>query len=153
MEKAPISAAMIPDAMKTSTITIYQYDNKVMQGSFYNLYYGEEIRFDNLMQLLLLMEGMMDEIRYPEATMNNRLVYQKREISHTALAGNLLPEETHGALETFHVRVIFRQNASWQGSVSWRKGKQTQSFRSALELFKLMDNILTEYTEELPKTI
>jgi len=54
------------------------------------------------------------------------------------------PEETvrEGKLATFAVRILFRQNASWQGSVTWLEGDRSQSFRSALELILLMDNAL-----------
>jgi hypothetical protein len=38
--------------------------------------------------------------------------------------------------------VLFRQNASWQGSITWMEGKQEQSFRSALELIFLMNSAL-----------
>ena len=40
------------------------------------------------------------------------------------------------------VRILFRQNASWQGSVLWREGGQEERFRSALELVLLMDSAL-----------
>lgn len=146
MEKELMTLNMIPDAMKTSTIHVYGYENKNLQGTFYNLYYGEEKRFDNLMQLMLLMEEMMDDLKYPKATMESRLVYKKREFSHSALAKELLPDQYSkmAVLETFHIRVMFRENASWQGTASWKKGKQQCSFRSALELIKMLDNVLEE---------
>lgn len=40
------------------------------------------------------------------------------------------------------MRILFRQNASWQGSVLWREGGQEERFRSALELVLLMDSAL-----------
>lgn len=43
---------------------------------------------------------------------------------------------------TFIIRVQYRQNASWQGSVQWVEGGKEQHFRSALELIKLMDEAL-----------
>ena len=42
----------------------------------------------------------------------------------------------------FHVRIHFRQNASWQGTVQWLDGKKTVTFRSVLELAKLMAETL-----------
>ena len=50
---------------------------------------------------------------------------------------------TPGRLATFIVRILFRQNASWQGSVVWVEGRQEERFRSALELVLLMDSALT----------
>ena len=50
---------------------------------------------------------------------------------------------TPGRLAPFIVRILFRQNASWQGSVVWVEGRQEERFRSALELVLLMDSALT----------
>lgn len=47
-----------------------------------------------------------------------------------------------GKIATFTVRVIFRQNASWQGSVAWLEGGSEQRFRSVLELLLLMDSAM-----------
>lgn len=52
-----------------------------------------------------------------------------------------------GDLGTFLVHVQYRQNATWQGQVTWVDQKQTQSFRSALELIKLIDSAL-EHTKQ-----
>lgn len=46
--------------------------------------------------------------------------------------------------ETFVIKVINTQNATWQGTVTWTDGKRTESFRSALELIKLIDSALKE---------
>ena len=46
--------------------------------------------------------------------------------------------------ETFVVQVLNAQNATWQGTVTWTDGKKSQSFRSALELLKLIDSALEE---------
>lgn len=51
---------------------------------------------------------------------------------------------------TFVVKIINRQNATWQGSVTWVEEQKTQQFRSALELLKLIDSVMgaEESTEE-----
>lgn len=41
---------------------------------------------------------------------------------------------------TFVVHVKYRQNATWQGDVIWVEKKRRQSFRSAMELFHLIDS-------------
>lgn len=43
---------------------------------------------------------------------------------------------------TFVIKIVDKQNATWQGSVNWVEGKQEKSFRSALELIKLIDGAL-----------
>ena len=49
-----------------------------------------------------------------------------------------------GKLATFQIRILFRQNAGWQGSVTWLGRDQTESFRSALERAFLMDSALQD---------
>ena len=41
---------------------------------------------------------------------------------------------------TFVVQIQFRENATWQGTVQWVERKQSLSFRSALELIRIMDS-------------
>lgn len=49
-----------------------------------------------------------------------------------------------GHKASFIVRVTSRQNATWQGSISWTERGVTKHFRSALELIKLIDSTLDE---------
>lgn len=41
---------------------------------------------------------------------------------------------------TFIIEIKSNQNNSWQGSIEWIEGKRMESFRSVLELVKLMDS-------------
>lgn len=44
--------------------------------------------------------------------------------------------------ETFIIKIMNQQNATWQGSVTWVDEQREQYFRSALELLKLIDGAL-----------
>ncbi len=46
--------------------------------------------------------------------------------------------------ETFVVHVTGREDATWQGQVTWLDERETRSFRSMLELIKLMDAAMEE---------
>ena len=46
-------------------------------------------------------------------------------------------------MATFKLSILFRQNSSWQGSVLWLEEDSEAQFRSALELVKLVDSVLT----------
>lgn len=59
-------------------------------------------------------------------------------------------EVAAGEMATFKVKVIFRQNASWQGIISWLDGTREESFRSVYEMLMLMDSAL-EQTENSVK--
>ena len=50
----------------------------------------------------------------------------------------------------FVVQILSRENATWQGTVTWLDGKKTQPFRSALELLRLIDSAqLAQQSAEL----
>lgn len=51
---------------------------------------------------------------------------------------------------SFLIKIYGQQNATWQGQVTYLDAKKTCSFRSALELLKIMDEaiIRTEENEE-----
>ncbi|MGH4140366.1 hypothetical protein [Clostridium sp.] len=46
------------------------------------------------------------------------------------------------ASTAFLVRIKYRQNTSWQGTIQWLDGKQTRHFRSCLELVMLIEEAL-----------
>lgn len=41
---------------------------------------------------------------------------------------------------TFVVKILNNQNATWQGTVAWTDGRKQETFRSALELIRLLDS-------------
>ena len=139
------SLKVVPEDMRTSVIRLYSYRDKNPQGTVYNLYYGEEIAFENLTRLLLLMEDMMDQMDCPQASVRSRRFGQKAKTPERAsIAEQLLPRPDQEAIATFKVKVLFRQGASWQGRLSWTDAKTEVSFRSALEFVKLMDSALPQ---------
>ena len=48
---------------------------------------------------------------------------------------------------TFEITVRFRQNATWQGQITWAEKSMKQNFRSVLEMLKLIDEALAESSE------
>ena len=46
--------------------------------------------------------------------------------------------------QSFIVNILQLQNASWQGTVTWVEDNKTQSFRSTLELIRLIDSTLED---------
>ncbi len=139
------SLKVVPEDMRTSIIRVCNYEDKNLQGTFFNSYYGQEIAFGNLTRLLFLMESMMDELEHPQASVQSRRFAKDRNaVERASTAQELLPRPRQEAIATFKVKVLFRQGASWQGKLSWTEGKKEEPFRSALELVKLMDSALPQ---------
>ncbi|MBU3200980.1 hypothetical protein LL037_12950 [Clostridium estertheticum] len=48
-----------------------------------------------------------------------------------------------GTSTSFLVKIQYRQNTSWQGTIKWLDGRQTRHFRSCLEMMMLIEDALT----------
>ena len=124
---------------RTTTICVDSYEDGVPKGRFYNLHLDQWVPFRSLIDLLKGMERSLDEMAFPRA-FNATRSFAPAAPQPTLQADESTPK---GKLATFAVRILFRQNTSWQGSVTWMEGRTEESFRSVLELILLMDSALT----------
>lgn len=123
---------------RTTTVCIDSYESGVPSGRFYNQWLEEGRMFHSMSSFLLEMEQALDSMDFPKSFTAVRTFAE----TPTGLPALGEPGFRPGCAATFEVRVMFRQNASWQGSVTWLEGKREQSFRSVLELIFLMDSAL-----------
>ena len=133
---------------RTTVVCIDCYENDVPQGRFYNPYLPQGKSFNSLTQFLKYMEDTLDEMQLPQSFTAVRAFAPPPEQKS---GGPPAPEVQEGRLATFSLRILFRQNASWQGSVAWLEGGLEQSFRSALELILLLDSALARSRERRKK--
>ena len=125
---------------RSTIVCIDSYENSILSGRFCNTFLSEPEPFSSLMQFLLKMEQMLDNMNFPGAFASIRTF----AAAPKPMAKGPPDRETgRGKLSTFEIRVLFRQNASWQGSLTWLEGEQEESFRSVLELSMLIDSALT----------
>ena len=124
---------------RLTVVCVDSYRDGVLAGRFYNPYRPGGESFRSLTQFLRGMEDLLDGMSFPQSFTAARGFSPPPEIDPSPP-----PDEGPrvGRLATFGVRVLFRQNASWQGSVSWLEGRREESFRSVLELVLLMDSVL-----------
>jgi hypothetical protein len=113
-------------------------DGQTFSGRLSNPYRKEEIPFCGVMEFLRQMELLLDEMKLPQA------FAARRAFGSPGVTDRMPPEQTprRGGAATFDLRILFRQNASWQGSVTWIEAQQEEPFRSVLELLLLMDSAL-----------
>ena len=123
----------------TTTVCIDSYHNGVPVGRFYPSGSEAGCDFQSLTQFLMQMERAMDETERPKSFTETRTFAP----APPAQPGKANIRSSTGAVATFAVRILFRQNTSWQGSVAWLEGRQEKSFRSVLELILLIDNALS----------
>lgn len=131
------------NAYRTTVVCVDSYDEHVLRGRLYNPHQPEGIAFRSAMEFLLRMEDLLDDMHFPQSFSAVRSFGAPPE--RTAA----LPpaaERQEGQRATFAVRVLFRQNASWQGSLTWLEEGKEESFRSVLELLLLMHSALDPET-------
>ena len=108
------------------------------RGRLYNPGLPEGQRFRGVLDLLARMEAMLDDMRFPQSFTAGRTFQPQPDPAREAAE----EEERRGRQATFALRVLFRQNASWQGSVTWMETGQEASFRSVLDLLMLLRGAL-----------
>lgn len=135
-------ANFMPSGRNEVIVRIYSYQNKCPQGTISKPQFSGPASFFSLTQLLLALELLMDKANSPQRGEEPRS-FQPRE------AEPLPVECANGGkpLATFQINVLFRQNASWQGTLIWVDRTMDAQFRSVLELVRLMDSALTSDPE------
>ena len=131
------------NAYRTTVVCVDSYDEHVLRGRLYNPHLPEGTSFRSTMEFLLRMEDLLDDMRFPQSFSAVRSFGAPPE--RTA-ASPPAAERQEGQRATFAVRVLFRQNASWQGSLTWLEEGKEESFRSVLELLLLMHSALDPET-------
>ena len=126
---------------RTTTVCIDSYQDGAMKGRFYNPYLEGGRGFDNLTQFLFHMEQTLDLMDFPKAFTAIRTFVPPPKVGTTGPPDD---QWQTGKLATFKLRILFRQNASWQGSITWQEGRREQSFRSVLELILLMNTAINQ---------
>jgi len=124
------------------TILLYidSYHMDIPEGRFFCPCTGETEAFRGVVQMLLKIEQCLDIHNAPQG------FHTIRRFSHFPSFWPLPLEETGtqpGQSASFSLQILFRRNASWQGSVTWLEKDRTMHFRSALELIFLLCSSLT----------
>jgi len=142
---APMSGrAVVTETLKSIIICVDSYEDSLMKGYIYHASFVEGKKFDNLMQLLLIMEDILDETGFPMSTTEKRRfsAFDSVGKSGKTIVENLDFASNRGKLASFKIRVMFRQNASWQGTIAWIECNADEPFRSVIEMLLMMDSAL-----------
>ena len=144
---------MWPEYAATMLICVSGEENGVISGELWSFYFENPRPFRGLDQLLFVMEDLMDEAGQPEAWCKMRswdgaseghgrgrikAEPPKSRKKRTPARNHTELDRIQGKLCTIPIRVYCRQNASMQGTI--QLGKETQCFRSALELLHLLSD-------------
>ena len=132
-----MQGAMWGSQFRTTIVCVDGCENSVLSGRIYNPCLPQGDGFRSTIQFLKKMEALLDQMKFPQSFSVNRVFRPSPEIK---LNGPPDARSKVGKAGTFALKILFRQNASWQGSVVWLEGGREESFRSVLELLLLMDS-------------
>jgi len=124
-------------------------------GRLWHQYQDDPICFSGTMELIDMMDTLYDEWDFPQRSMDPRSFVKKNDnMRKPCKKGAALQMDAKrisnksGEMGTFIVRVKYRQHSTWQGEVVWAEGKQKNYFRSALELMKMIDEVLDQNEQD-----
>ena len=127
------------DEYRTTIICADSFEGGLLSGRLCHPALTEEDSFSGVLEFLRKMEALLNGMEFPQSFTAPRS-FQSPEgwTAGSSETGAI----RRGRLATFAVRIMFRRNASWQGSVTWLEEDRKENFRSVLELLLLMDSAL-----------
>ena len=119
-------------------------------GRLYSNYLDGMV-FDSRMDMLKEMQSVFDQTQFPFESTNRRLFIDNEENENSIQEEIVMNDDEllnkKGDLGTFIIRVQHRQNASWQGRITWLEKNETLQFRSVWEMARMIDNAVEKSTK------
>lgn len=116
---------------------------------------GQQLLFTGVFDFLKKLEELYDTHGFPQKTHSIRTfkalkkdrinllrINKDYETEVLPVMETRIPNSDQKGKATFVIKVLFRQNATWQGKIQWVEENKTQNFRSELEMLKLMDDAI-----------
>ena len=134
------------------SICVDRVGDQSYEGRIYHKYSNGPQQFRDIGDMIRIMDALFDRCGYPQSSTQGRSFQDKtgkpllKEASQVSDTDQVLKQ--NGDIATFVVHVKHRQYSTWQGEVVWAEKKEKRTFRSALELLKLIDGALEEGEEE-----
>lgn len=107
-------------------VAVRSFDHFVMAGDVSHPAVETRQAFASEFELKEKIEHML--LPMPEGTEEGKVIIPRSVVVNAGSFGPM----------TFVVRVLFRSNATWQGTICWKEKRRQVSFRSFLEMLLLM---------------
>lgn len=121
-------------------LAVNEYNNGCMSGVLYHAGQLPGIQFKNYLEVMLCMNCIFDELAYPKKTMDYRK-FKGIDFPKPSVQECWSMEE--GKAATFSIHVEYRYHASWQGTITWLEGQESQKFESFLQMTYWIERILS----------
>lgn len=138
-----MQTGFIPRGHNVVTLWVTSYHERCLKGILSSTLFDDEQAFQSTIELLCRLENLMDQVKLPQRNEESR-VFQP--VAQLVGGESGIAVEKAPIIACFRLNVMFRQNATWQGSLFWADRGLEAYFRSVLELLTLINSALS--TEE-----
>ena len=144
------AASEIPYEARRMFICVDAHEDGVLEGKLYSAFSPEPLCFGSMLMLLRHMDDWLDGLAHIQRHEDRRTLLAPSnpregiaaQLDKQPVPGGPAVPDALGTVATFSLMIQFRQNATWQGEVTWVEQKRSTSFRSVLELLRMMDDVL-----------
>lgn len=134
----------LPDGAARAGVYIREYRGQDASGIVHNEHLDKAWRFSSLMEMIAIYDNILDELGAAQTAYELRTMRAGHAAKGTVMSPDKDLKINASEKPTFIVNVMYRQNASWQGTIKWVDTGVERSFRSTLEMLKLMDSAIGE---------
>ena len=151
----------LPISARTFFLSITTAANGHFSGEICNLFYEDAIPFNGLDEAILRMDKILDELGCPQPSTKLRS-FQRSGTKHSRKKEETILQERNRRYQQYwnkdfmqsalshrpqlQVEVLYRQNATWQGTIVLMQPleRKKANFRSVLELLHLIQSVHLE---------
>jgi hypothetical protein len=132
-------------------VTVHSRSGANVQGRVEHVTSREIEQFDSFLELTSLVTGKLEELDLVRPSTEIRAFHKLHALGGREGRVNILrdhyvkektAEEQVGSCSNFLIRILLRQNATWQGEVHWLDTDKVVRFRSLLEMVMLMQEAM-----------
>lgn len=136
----------IPCGQSVVTLCVTSYRERCLKGNLSSASLDGNLAFQSTIELLCLLEHLMDQAKFPQRSEESRAFQPAAQAPGGV--GRATTGEKVPVIACFQVNVMFRQNATWQGSLFWVDRGLEANFRSVLELLNLINSAFSSEAGE-----
>lgn len=123
-----------PYAPGVCKVAVDRYDDYEISGSLAHSRAKRKLQVGSTIELMLQLESLLEKTAgLPAESSRQMICYQTLD----AYRGS-------GRRATFLIRLLFQENHTWQGIITWVDNQKSLEFRSFLEMVLLMDGVLND---------
>lgn len=138
------------------TVSLSSCENENVIGYLDCLYLKNSIEFHGFTELILTMDQIMQDCHVPKYDVRYRTFYVRHQkitnqLEYKNIVSKIMEENLKTSFlnlenkkNSFLVEIMYRQNYSWQGKITWIQKNRTRMFRSALEFLHILYSIMDE---------